>query len=318
MHDTYRDPGVKELSVVVPCYNSATVLPDLLARTVSALRELAIPFEIILIDDCSRDNLRQIAETEVKKYQELRYIELMFNVGQFRALMCGLQYAVGDYVVTMDDDLQHPPEEISKLYRHLKNHPELDIVIGAYQEKKHGIIRNMGSAFIGYLNTVVFNKPATLKMSAFRCLRRQLVKTILMNKTHYPILGAMILSCTRRIANLQVRHDERKEGCSNYSFIKLLRATLDNILSFSSLPLQIISMLGITVSMFSICVGLVYLFLHFIRGSGLMGWTSLFLSINFYGGLVLLSLGIVGEYLVRIFGESKRQPRYVVRDIIEN
>jgi polyisoprenyl-phosphate glycosyltransferase len=309
-HDVADTP---ELSVVIPCYGGVQALPELLVRLDAALNGLCAVSEIILVDDCSPDGLALAVQRELPAYPRLRYIELMFNTGQFRALMCGLAHARGRYVVTMDDDLQHPPEEIVKLYEHLRDNPQLDAVFGAYEKKQHSAGRNLGSWLLRMVNTWIFRKPSGLVMSSFRCLRRELVDALLANHTRYPVIGPLILSSTRRIDNIAIRHDARKHGQSNYSFARLVRTTLDNILSFSSLPLQIISVAGVCISLISFALGGIYAIAHLIRGGGVPGWTSLFLAVNFYSGLGLLSVGIAGEYMVRIIGESRGQPLYVVR-----
>ncbi|HEX5961675.1 MAG TPA: glycosyltransferase [Rhodanobacteraceae bacterium] len=312
-------PGEEvELSVVVPCYGAAKALPELLGRLGTALAALGVSHEVILVDDCAGDGLDAAVEKELPRHPHVRYVELMYNTGQFRALMCGLAYARGRYVVTMDDDLQHPPEEIAKLYGYLRGHPRLDAVFAAYEKKQHPAGRNLGSVLLRAVNTWIFHKPPGLVMSSFRCLSRPLVDTLLANRTHYPVIGALILSSTRRIENVTVRHDARKYGKSNYSLIKLVRATLDNVLSFSSLPLQAISIIGVCVSLLSFVLGLAYVLVRLVGSNPVPGWTSLFLAVNFYAGLGLLSVGVAGEYLLRILGESRGQPRYVVRRKIES
>jgi len=302
-----------ELSIVIPCYRTGPALSELLSRLHASLTALACPYEIILVDDCSPDGLGTAVAGELGKYPRLRYIELMFNVGQFRALMCGLAHARGRYIITMDDDLQHPPEEIGTLYRHLEHHPELDAVFGAYLTKQHSAGRNLGSLLIRTVNTYIFHKPPDLIMSAFRCLRQELVEALLANHTRYPVIGPLILSSTRRIGNVPVRHDPRKHGVSNYRLGRLIKTTLDNVLNFSALPLQLISIAGVAVAGVSFVVGACLLVWRLVHGTGATGWTSLFLAINFYGGLSLLAVGIIGEYLVRILGETKGQPLYIVR-----
>lgn len=302
-----------EISVVIPCYGAAKALAELLARLDAALKALQVDYEILLIDDCAPDGFGSAVQRELPRYPQVRYIELMFNTGQFRALMCGFAHASGRYIITMDDDLQHPPEEIGKLYEHLRKAPHLDAVFGAYEAKQHSAERNLGSWLVRMVNTWIFHKPRDLVMSSFRCLRRELVMTLLANQTRYPVIGPLILSSTRRIENVTVRHDARKYGKSNYNLARLIRATLDNVLSFSSLPLQIISIGGVCISLLSFTLAGVYAIGHIIRGGGVPGWTSLFLIINFYAGLGLLAVGVVGEYLIRILGESRGQPLYVVR-----
>lgn len=302
-----------EISVVIPCYGCAAILPDLLSRTHAAMDKITDSYEVILVDDCSPDKLYEHIPTIIAQYPKLRYFELMFNVGQFRALMCGLAQAKGKYIVTMDDDLQHPPEEIAKMFHHMIENPRLDAIFGSYEQKRHSFIRNLGSLFIRWVNVRVFKKPPGLIMSAFRCMRRELVHALLANQTRYPVIGPLILSSTKRIANVTVRHDPRKHGESGYSLLRLVRTTLDNILNFSSLPLQIISLVGVAISGLSFAIGAFYLIIKLVRGSSFPGWTSLFFAINFYSGLILLSIGVIGEYLIRILGETKGQPMYVVR-----
>ncbi|TAN11889.1 MAG: glycosyltransferase [Burkholderiaceae bacterium] len=308
--------SVTEISVVIPCYCTTAVISELLDRLSSALSCINVSYEIILVDDCAGDDLDVSVEHEIHCYPNVRYIELMHNVGQFRALMCGLAHARGRYVITMDDDLQHPPEEISKLYNHLRESPRLDAVFGAYKIKQHSAWRNVGSLLLRAVNTYIFHKPRNLVMSSFRCLNRQLVDALLANHTYYPIIGALILSNTRRIENVTIQHDKRRHGTSNYNLIRLIRATLDDILSFSSLPLQLISIIGVGVSLLSFILGVIYILIHLFSKGGVPGWTSLFLAINFYAGLGLLSVGVAGEYLLRILGESRGQPLYVVRRTI--
>lgn len=242
----------------------------------------------------------------------------MYNVGQFRALQCAFEAAKGKYIVTLDDDLQHPPEEISKLYDAIKNNFEIDAVFGKYKEKKHSLFRNLGSLFIKFINEKIYGKPKNLSMSAFRILRRELVDTIIAHRTISPVLGAIILKSTKRIINVEVVHAERKHGKSNYSFVKLLKTTFDNILNFSSLPLQIISMIGIFVSLVSFLISIVLFIRHFWAGSVVAGWTSIMVLLNFYAGLILISLGLIGEYLIRILMEVNGTPHYKIKKIYDH
>jgi polyisoprenyl-phosphate glycosyltransferase len=302
-----------EISVVIPCYGSASILPELIDRLTKELESRKVGYEIILVNDCSSDNLAEVAPNLVQTRPALRYIELMYNIGQHRALMCGLARAKGRFVVTMDDDLQHPPEEIHKLIDRLANDPGLDAVFGSYDIKRHSFIRNVGSQFIRFINKIIFRKPPGLEMSAFRCLRRELVDALVLNRTHYPVIGPLLLKNTRRIVNVKVRHESRSCGSSTYNAVRLLRTLLDNILNFSSLPLQIISMIGVGVAVLSFLLNLGFVIEYIVKGSSVPGWTSLFLAMNFYAGLVLLAIGVIGEYLIRILGESKDEPLYIVR-----
>lgn len=304
-----------EISVVVPCYNSEKSLVELTQRIKQTINKLNIPFEIIYVNDCSRDRTLSVLEELTTQYEEVTAIDLMFNVGQYKALMCGLEQSKGNYVITMDDDLQHPPEEIVRLYYFLKSKPELDAVFGKPEIKQHSTFRNLGSYVIRKINDKVFEKPKHLYMSAFRCLRRKLVETIIDHKTVFPVMGPLILKATKRIENIDVKHNARKYGKSNYNLYKLVKTTFDNIINFSSFPLKYISILGILTSGISFLIVLYYYIRYLLGYIQLPGWTSTILLINIYGGLILLSIGIIGEYLIRILQEVNNYPRFKIRQV---
>lgn len=307
----------KKLSIVIPCYNSSKSLNELNSRLHQTLNTLNITYEIIYINDCSKDKTLSELKKLSDNHSNVKVIDLMFNVGQFRALYCGLEASSGQYIITIDDDLQHPPEEISKLYAAIKDNQEIDAVFGKYQIKKHSPFRNLGSNFIKFVNEKIYGKPKHLTMSAFRIMRRELVETILNHKTISPVLGAIILKSTDRIINIDVQHDRRKHGKSNYNLIKLIKTTLDNVLNFSSLPLQTISIIGIVISFLSFMFSMFYLVRYFFTDAGVPGWTSIMVLLNFYAGLILISLGLIGEYLIRILMEVNGTPKYTIRHIYQ-
>jgi glycosyltransferase involved in cell wall biosynthesis len=304
-----------EISIVIPCYNSEKSLTELNKRLIQSLSNMNINYEIIYINDCSKDNTLNVLKKLSEQSPQIKVIDLMFNIGQFRALYCGLETAKGEFIVTMDDDLQHPPKEIKKLYNRIKNDETIDAVFGKYITKEHSTVRNLGSSFIKFINEKVYNKPKHLTMSAFRIMRKNLVCTIIEHRTISPVIGAIILKSTDRIVNVEVMHEKRKYGKSNYNLFKLFKATLDNVLNFSSLPLQTISLIGIAVSFLSFFFSLFYLIRYFFTDVGVPGWTSLMVLLNFYAGLILISLGLIGEYLIRILMEVNGTPKYKIRQI---
>ena len=307
-----------ELSIVIPCYNSEKSIFELNKRLNESLNILGVTYEIIYINDCSKDStLIKLKDLTINN-KNIKVIDLMFNVGQFRALYCGLSNIEGKFVVTMDDDLQHRPEDIEKLYYKIKDNDDIDAIFGKIKEKKHSFSRNIGSFIIKRINENIFNKPKNIYMSAFRILRNELVETIVSHKTLFPIFGPLILKSTNRIINIDIEHNSRKYGKSNYSFFMLIKTTLDNIINFSSLPLKYISILGIFVSFISFLLAFVYTIRYFIFDSSVSGWTTLVVLINIYGGLILLSIGIVGEYMVRILTEVQGYPQYRIRKIYQS
>lgn len=302
-----------EISVLIPCYNSAESVDELTERLVHSMESLAIPYEIIFINDCSSDNTLQKLCELAEKHSMVSVIDLMYNVGQFRALMCGFEQTRGQYVITMDDDLQHPPEEIEKLYTHIKSRDDLDGVIGKYDSIKYSLYRNLGRKLVNKIDKWVFGKSSDLESTSFRCLKRDLVEALIQNRTRVPILGALIKKSSHRLENIMVHHNPRQHGKSNYGLNQLIRNTYDYIFNFSSIPLKFISIIGGLMASISAILTIFYLFRYFMGGIGVAGWTTVVLLLNLYSGLLLLSISIVGEYLIRILNEVNHQPRFHIR-----
>lgn len=308
-----------ELSIIIPCYRSSQNIEDLNDRINQAAIKITKKYEIIYINDCSPDDtldkLRKIAATT----KRVKVIDLMFNVGQFRALMCGFYHSTGSYIITLDDDLQHPPEEMSNLYYALKSRNEIDIVIGKPIVRRDSFMRKLGSFFIDRINKFIFSKPPNLKMSSFRCLRRIVIETVLLNKTYYPVMGPILLKTVsrQRIVNVSYNHQKRDLGKSGYGLRKLVKTTFDNIINFSSLPLSVIGMMGFLSFLISMFFIIFFLIKKIFFGVAQTGWTSVVLFINFYSGIILFSIGVIGEYLLRILNESKNAPLYKEREVIK-
>lgn len=298
-----------EYSVVIPCYRSGEWLAELVERVSSAMENR--DHEIILVNDCSPDDITWPAIFAIARNNErVRGIDLARNVGQFAALMCGLSVARGDSVITIDDDCQHPPEEIPKLIAGLED--EVDVIIGVYDEKQHGGFRNLGSSL---MNRVFrsFGKPDDLRMGSFRLLRRSVVDTLLEFGTVRPVPGAMILQATSRIRNVDVQHAPRIRGESGYSITRLVSSTIDNVINATTAPLRFISGLGLVIAVFSAVAMLFYLLRALITDQSVPGFSTTVVLITFFGGATLLAIGILGEYVSRIVAESARPPLYTIR-----
>lgn len=299
-----------ELSIVIPCYNCEKTIEELHQRLNKALSCLNVTFEIIYVNDNSKDMTSSLLQSLALNDKNVTAIDLMFNVGQFRALVCGLDFASGNYVITMDDDLQHPPEQIAQLYYAHKANAGVDAVIGRYKKKQHSFIRNLGSLLMQKL----CQNESKIQLSSFRCLNRKAVAVLLAHKTMFPLIGTLLLKSTSRIINVDVEHDERKRGRSNYTLFKLIQTVLDKIFS-TSLPLKFVSYSGILISMASLVIALYY-FIQYLTGKiHLPGWTTVVLLINIYSGLLLLSIGTIGEYIFRILIEVSGGPRYYVKNV---
>ena len=302
-----------KISIVIPCYNSEKSIEELVDRIVSVSVNENYKLQIVLVNDFSKDLTLEKLEVLAEKYNQVEAIDLMFNIGQFRALICGLEHCSGDYIVTMDDDLQHPPEEIPKMLNYLAQNDHLDVILGKPYKKEHSVYRNLGSLLIRFVNKNIFNKPKDLVMSSFRVMNSSLKDTLVSHKTMFPIVGPLILASTKRIENIQIEHKERVYGKSNYNLSKLIKTTFDNIINFSSLPLKLISFIGVIGMLLSVFITLYLIIRYLTGGIGVAGWTSNMLLINFYGGLTLFSIGIIGEYLIRVLQEVNGFPSYKIR-----
>lgn len=303
-------------SIVVPVYNSQKTLQELYDRVRNVFEtEIKEPFELILVDDSSKDQSFKEMEKLRIADRRVKIIQLSRNYGQHCALLCGFHYAEGDFVITMDDDLQHPPEEIPKLIQGLLADPELDVVIGKYMSKKHGPIRRFGTFLANKVSSHIFKKDPNLKLTSFRIMKRFVVQGILERQVHFPRIGHLLLLVSNRIGNVVVEHDSRKYGKSGYTFRRLVKDFFSNILTNSSFPLIIVRDIGIISFIVSVFLGLYYLARYLFFGISVQGWITLVLLILSYSGLILLSVGIAGDYLIRILEEAKRLPNYTIRQL---
>jgi len=303
-----------EVSVVVPCFHSEATLAELVQQIHEVLEALELTFEIILVNDASADGTWQTIKTLAAKYPAVRGLELYFNTGQQRATLCGMEQSLGELVVTMDDDLQQPPACLPTLVNAIREQPDIDCVLGAYASKQHNWIRNIGTAAMNHLFQMFYNKPKGIRTTTFRIMRRSLVEAALQHATTNPNVNPLIFRSTRRIANVEVEHHARLQGRSGYGVYGLVRLLLDNVLSVSALPLQLVSVIGVFCLLASMALGTYYLYLY---GSGQVnepGFTTVVLLVIFFGGVTLFSIGLLGEYMIRIMDEVKGRPRYILRD----
>jgi len=221
----------KSISVVVPIYNSSRTIEQLVERLLNALQEIAADFEIIMVDDGSRDNSFDEMKKAYISKENIKIIKLQGNYGQQNAIICGLAASEKDLVVTIDDDLQYPPEEISKLL--LKLEEGYDVVYGIPKDKKHSRLRNMGTKMTDLLFRVLYNKPKNIQISSFRIIRAEVVKTIVLNKEAFVYISALTFKTTKNIANVSVSHNAREIGQSNYSLYKLLKLYFNILIYYS-------------------------------------------------------------------------------------
>lgn len=301
-------------SVVVPVYNSEHTLHELYERVSKVFDEtLHEDFEMILVDDGSKDHSYEVMEELHDKDNRVKIIQQARNFGQHPALLCGFKYVKGDFIITMDDDLQHPPEEIPKLVQVMNERDDVDVIIAKYEGRQHNIIRRMGTWVSVYATSKMLKKPRDLEITSFRLIRRFIVDAIVKMDVHLPQIGNLLVQTSNRIINVPVHHDARKYGKSGYSFKRLAKDLIYDITTNSAFPLIVVRDLGITSFIISVVLALFYLVRYFLYGVSVEGWTTLVLFMLGYNGVILLSIGIIGEYLMHILDEAKKMPNYVER-----
>jgi dolichol-phosphate mannosyltransferase/undecaprenyl-phosphate 4-deoxy-4-formamido-L-arabinose transferase len=299
-------------SVVVPVHNSAEMLAELCRRLDATFVSLAAGYEIVLVDDGSRDDSWRVMHDLHAADPRIRIIRLQGGFGQHAATLCGLRHSRGEIVITMDDDLQHPPEEVPKLIAAIRADDDCDAVFGVAAEKEHAAYRNLGSRALNRITSYVFRRDPKLRMSSFRIMRRRTVAALANLRMPEPAIGTMLFVVTRRIKHVIVRHDPRGSGRSGYSLPKMIRVSINSIMNYSALPLQLVSQLGLASAIGSVGL-LVYFFIKSQRTS-VAGWSSIVVLVTFFGGMILFTLGFIGEYLVRIIKAVNAYPPYLIAD----
>lgn len=299
-----------QYSLIVPVYNSAATLPKLLEACEQALPSRKT--QIVFIDDYSTDNSWEVLlELKQSSTIDLVLVSLASNFGQHAALFCGLQYAEGEYVVTLDDDLQHHPDEIEKLATAIETE-NADLVYGIYAQKEHSAIRNLGSmAFAAVVNKFA---STPLQGSSFKLMRQSLVEKVL-NHPHYNFyLDEVLAWYSKKTSFTEVQHGKRLHGSSGYSPLSLIKMSIRILLNYTALPLKFITWLGILSSLISFGVGIFYIY-EKLSNEAQSGFTAIIVSIFFSTGLILFSLGIIGEYISRIFLIQTGKPPFKIKEV---
>lgn len=307
------DGGRVKYSVVIPVYKSARTLPSLVEQLGPVMEALSPDHEIIFVDDASPDAAWSLIEQFRARDSRIKAIQHMRNFGQQLAILTGLRHARGQYVITMDDDLQHPPQEIPKLAAAIAANDGIDAVIGAYEFKRHSCFRNIGSRILNRITGLIFRVDPGLELTSFRIMRRELVGEMLEIDSRCTRISHLLLMTTNRLMNVPVVHHEREQGRSGYSMGRLVSNALDTILTNSALPLQAMSLFGFGSALLSFVCAVYYLGRYLSVGISVPGWTSTILVLLFLGGAQLFCFGVVGEYLIRILRELRGTPRCAIR-----
>jgi undecaprenyl-phosphate 4-deoxy-4-formamido-L-arabinose transferase len=298
------------ISVIVPVYNSEKALAALVQRLQPVLEAEAAEYELILVNDGSSDQSWDMICKLSATNLWLRGINLMRNYGQHNALLCGIRSARYEIIVTMDDDLQNPPEEIPKLLKKLDE--GYDVVYGTPQKEQHCFWRDMASQVTKLVLKSTMGVQVARNVSAFRAFRSDMHNAFADYQGPFVSIDVLFTWGTTRFAAIPVRHDERREGLSNYTFKKLLTYALNMMTGFSTVSLRLASVVGFGFSLFGFCVLVYVIGRYLIQGSSVPGFPFLAAVISIFSGVQLFSLGIIGEYLARIHYRSMSRPYCVI------
>ena len=304
------------LSIVVPVYRGAATI----GRLVDTLSDLAPAggLEIVLVNDGSPDNSGDVCRALLPAARvNLVYIEHARNYGEHNAVMTGLRHASGDFVITMDDDLQNPPEEVVKLYDHARL-GGWDVVYTRYAVKQHDAWRNLGSRFANAVADQLLDKPKGLYLSSFRCMSAMVVQAVTRYSGPYPYVDGLIMQVTQRIDSIEVRHLPRLEGRSNYTLVRLVRLWLNLATSFSLAPLRLAIYAGLALSIIGAIGAVATIVEALLRRDTPSGWASTMVVLLLVGGVQSMILGVLGEYVGRTFLSANGKPQGTIRSIQRN
>lgn len=309
-----RDFAMK-ISYVIPCYRSAATLESVVAEIKEKMLTIdKYEYEIILINDCSPDDTFAVIRKLCAQNTNIIGIDHAKNFGQHAALMAGFHYASGDIVICLDDDGQTPANEVDKLLDKLEE--GYDVVYAKYENKKHSAFRNFGSNVNKKMTEIMLGKPRELYVSSYFAAKRFVVEEMMKYTNAYPYVIGLVLRTTKNICNVNVNHRDRMNGVSGYSIKKLVALWLNGFTSFSIMPLRFASYGGIFVAFCGFLYAIYTIIRKIVDPNRVIGWSSTISIMLILGGILLLVMGMIGEYIGRIYISINNSPQYVVRSVI--
>ncbi len=306
---------MKKVSFVIPCYRSEHTLPHVVSEIKEKMDSLGkYEYNIFLVNDCSPDDTMGIIRKLCEENSNIRGIAFSKNFGQHAALMAGLRHSDGDYVVCLDDDGQTPADEVDKLLDKLEE--GYDAVYARYDHKRHSAFRNMGSKVNELMTRTMLGKPAGLYVSSYFAVKRFVVDDMVRYENSYPYVIGLVLRATKNITNVAVNHREREEGSSGYTLKKLVGLWFNGFTAFSVKPLRIATAMGAFSALAGFVYGVYTIVKRLLRPDVPVGFSSTMAALVFFGGMIMLMLGLIGEYIGRIYISLNNSPQYVIREKI--
>ena len=308
---------MKLVSFVIPCYRSAATVSAVVEEINSTMAALPnYDHEIILVNDCSPDNTFSVIEGLAWADKRITAVDLAKNFGQHAAIMAGLHHSRGDYIVCLDDDGQTPADEVGKLLAKLEE--GYDVVYASYgHHKQHSFFRNFGSWLNGKMTEIMLGKPRELSLTSYFAAQRFIIDEMLRYEHCFPYVMGLVLRSTKNICNVPVNHRQRQEGHSGYTLSKLLNLWMNGFTSFSIKPLRLATYMGCLTAFIGFIYAIVIVIRYFTVHMAPMGWSSTTALLLILGGIILLVLGLVGEYVGRIFMCVNASPQYVERKVVK-
>jgi glycosyltransferase involved in cell wall biosynthesis len=299
-------------SIVVPVFNSEGVVGRTVERITEVFEGAGLSYELILVNDGSRDGSWDVIAQAARTHQHVVALNLLQNYGQHQANLAGLRESTGDYVITMDDDLQNPPDQALVLIDEAMN--GWDVVFGRFERKQAAGYRKLGSKLISMINRRVFAQPPGLTVSNFRILRRDVVDRICESRTAHPYMTGQALMYSSNRTDVLVRHEPREVGSSNYGIARILRLVFAILFSYSLFPLRAAALAGFAVALVSFLLGAYYLVRSFFVDTPVAGWTTIAVLLSIFNGVTIALLSMLGEYVVRTLNAVSAQDTYHVME----
>lgn len=305
---------MKKLSFVIPCYRSEKTIARVISEIIETVeRDERYDYEIICVNDHSPDNTYEVLK-KVAENPKVKVLDLSRNFGQHSALMAGFRYVEGDIIVCMDDDGQTPPNEMFKLIDKLED--GYDLVSAKYPDKKRSLFRKLGTKVSFAMSSYLIGKPKDIDLNSYYVFRRYVLDEVIKYTNPYPFVHGLILRVTRNMANVEIERKDRKEGKSGYNFLKLFSLWMNGFTAFSEKPLRIASVIGFLCALVGFIYGIVIIIRKILNPSILVGYSSMMAVILFLCGMIMLFLGLLGEYIGRMYISINNAPQYAIRETI--